>query len=421
MIFAIQGGKHLEGRVNISGSKNAILPLISSSILVNGDVRFRRVPRLTDVTALLDVMQSMGARIEWTDAHELLINTAQVDPAGLDRKKMKRFRGSILLLGPMVARFKKILVPEPGGCNIGNRPIDAHLSALGSFGASVETDERGELYVEADRLVGSDVYGEFSVTATENAVMAAASAKGTTTLRLAAAEPHVQDLCRFLNACGAKIRGIGTHDLTIRGMTSLRAPKTPWSVIPDMIEVGTFAVAAAATHGDLELSPVMPEHLHALRIALGRAGIRTEVDQKHFRVQSVGRMDAFRLQTMIYPGFPTDLQAPFGLLATQCHGTSLIHDPLFESRLGYIGELIKMGANAVVADPHRVVITGPTSLRGTELRGLDLRAGATMVIAGLIAEGETLIHDAEIVERGYEALPGRLRSIGACIEERESV
>lgn len=420
MIFAIQGGKHLEGRINVSGSKNAILPLIASTVLVGGEVRFRHVPRLTDVTALLDVLQSMGARIEWIDDHELKVNTAHVDPAGLDRKKMKRFRGSILLLGPMVARFKKILVPEPGGCNIGNRPIDAHLSALGSFGATVETDERGELYLEAARLVGSDVFGEFSVTATENAVMAATTAKGTTSLRLAAAEPHVQDLCRFLNACGAKIRGIGTHNLTIHGVASLHAPKKPWTVIPDMIEVGTFAVAAAATRGDVELSPVVPEHLDALRIALGRIGIRTELEKNRFRVQGVGRMDAFRLQTMIYPGFPTDLQAPFGLLATQCHGTSLIHDPLFESRLGYIGELIKMGANAVVADPHRVVITGPTPLRGTEIRGLDLRAGATMVLAGLIAEGETLIHDAEVVERGYESLPCRLQAVGASIEERES-
>lgn len=416
MRMIIQGGRHLTGRMHIMGAKNAIGPLIASTLLIKGEARFKNVPRLTDVLNLLDILQDMGAKIEWASEHELVINAADVDPSKLDRKKMKRMRFSILLLGPMLARFKKISVAEPGGCSIGNRPIDTHIFALRALGAEVDTDEDGCMLLRGKELSGAYVVlPEPSVTATENLVMAAVTAKGKTQVRLAAAEPHVQDLCRFLNACGAKIKGIGTHELEITGVASLKAPKKAWTVVPDMVEIGTFAVAAAITRGDIEMSPVVPEHLDAIGSALSRIGVRIHFEKNKFRVQGVGRMDAFKLQANIYPCFPTDLQAPIGLLATQCHGTTLIHDPLFESRLGYINELVKMGANAVVADPHRVIITGPTPLRGTEIRSLDLRAGATMVLAGLIAEGETVIHDAEMVYRGYEALDERLRTLGADI------
>jgi len=415
MRMILHGGPHLHGRVSVMGAKNAALPLIASTLLLKGETRLKNVPRLTDVMALLEIMQSMGAKAEWTGEHEIAICTDDVDPKKLDRKKMKRLRGSILLLGPMLARFKKIHVPEPGGCIIGSRPIDEHLAVLAALGAVSETDEEGSLFLQAKELKGAYVIlSEFSVTATENLVMAAVTAKGKTSVRLAACEPHVQELCRYLNRAGAKIKGVGTHDLEITGVNTLAAPKT-WTVIPDTNEIGTFAVAAALTKGEIEIAPVVPAHLDALRIRMTKIGIRHELGKDVLRVSGGGRMEAFRLQSLIYPGFPTDLQAPFGLLATQCHGTSLIHDPLFESRLGYINELIKMGANAVIADPHRVIITGPTPLRGTEIRSLDLRAGATMVLAGLIAEGETVIHDAEMVYRGYEALDERLRQLGADI------
>ena len=413
MRMLIRGGRKLKGEVKIGGAKNAALPLIASTLLLKGETHLKNVPRLTDVLALLEILQSMGAQVEWTGEHELTVNTDDVDPKKLDKVKMKRLRGSVLLLGPMLSRFKKIAVPEPGGCAIGNRPIDEHLSALGALGARIDTDEEGCLFMEAKVLRGAYVIlSEFSVTATENLVMASVMAQGHTSIRLAAAEPHVQELCRYLVKGGAKIKGIGTHELEIEGVASLKAPKT-WTIMPDTTEIGTFAVAAALTKGEIDISPVVPAHLDALRVKLSKIGIRYELEGRHLRVQGVGRMEAFKLQSMIYPGFPTDLQALFGLVATQCHGTSLIHDPLFESRLGYINELIKMGANAVIADPHRVIITGPTPLRGTEIRSLDLRAGATMVLAGLIAEGETVIHDAEIVYRGYEALDARLRDLGA--------
>ncbi len=329
---------------------------------------------------------------------------------------MKSMRYSILLLGPMLARFRKVVVPEPGGCNIGNRPIETHLFALTSLGATSERDSDGTLYLEAEKLKGSYVIlPEFSVTATETLVMAAAVASGTTSIRLAAAEPHVVELCEFLNLCGAKIKGQGTHDLEITGVKTLHAPKEVWSVMPDMIEMGTFAAAAAVTRGALEIGPVIPSHLDATRSLLRRIGVKEEIKKDRWYVQGVAQMKAFKLQAMIFPGFPTDLQALFGLIATQCHGTSLIQEPLYESRLGYLHELAKMGANVVIADPHRAVVSGPTPLYGTEIRSLDLRAGATMILAGLMAEGETIIHDAEIIARGYEHLDDRLRGVGAQI------
>lgn len=417
MKMYIKGGRRLVGRIHILGAKNAIGPLVAASVLIKGKSRFQNVPRLSDLLQLLEIIKDMGAVIDWVGEHELEIDTTHIDPAKLDKKKMKRMRFSILLLGPMLARFKKITVNEPGGCSIGNRPIDTHLFALSSLGAKIETDDDGLLYMQADELKGAYIaLPEFSVTATENLIMAAVLANGHTSIRLAAAEPHVQDLCRFLVDCGAKIQGIGTHDLEIDGVESLQAPVAPWSVVPDMLEIGTFAVAAALTKGDIEMSPIVPEHLDAIRNALSRVGVRYAIKKDTLRVQGVGRMDAFKLQTMIYPGFPTDLQAIFGLLATQCHGTTLLHDPMFESRMGYINELIKMGANAIIADPHRAIVTGPTPLRGTEIRSLDLRAGATMVLAGLAAQGDTVIHDAEMVYRGYENLDGRLRELGADIE-----
>lgn len=418
MKMVIQGGKKLKGRAHINGAKNAIGPLVAATLIVKGDVHFKNVPKLTDLLNLLEIIEGMGASVEWVKDHELRINTKNIDPNKLDKKKMKRMRFAILLLGPMLARFKKILVPEPGGCSIGNRPIDTHLFALSSLGANIETESDGSLYMQAKELKGDYIIlPEFSVTATENLIMAAVYAKGKTSIRLAAAEPHVQDLCRFLNASGAKIKGIGTHELEIEGVDSLKAPAKPWTVVPDMLEIGTFAAAAALTKGDIEIAPVVPEHLDAVVNAMRRAGIPFEFNKASLRVKSPGRMNAFhKLQALIYPGFPTDLQAIFGLIATQAHGTSLIQDPLFEGRMGYVNELIKMGANAVIADPHRVIITGPTPLRGTEIRSLDLRAGATMVLAGLIAEGETVIHDAEMVYRGYEALDTRLIELGADIQ-----
>ena len=415
MRMIIQGGNKLTGTVQVSGSKNAAGPLIAASLLLRAPVRFTNVPRLTDVQKLLDILESMGASVTWEGEHEVMIDASVLDPATIDQKKMKSMRFSILLLGPMLARFREVEVSEPGGCSIGNRPIDTHISVLEQLGAVTESSEDGAVHLRARVLQAHQpVLAEFSVTATENLVMAAVTAFGHTSVRLAAAEPHVQDLCHFLNACGARIVGIGTHELEIDGVEEL-IPPASWRVITDANEAATFAVAAAITHGDVLIRGAYPNDMDATLLLLRRAGVVYEAGEDWLHVTPSRKLKAFKLQAMIYPGFPTDNQAVFGLLATQCPGTTLIHDPLFESRLGYLQELAKMGANVIIADPHRAVVNGPTPLHGTTLRSLDLRAGATMVLAGLIAEGETIIQDAEVVYRGYERLDERLRALGADI------
>ena len=308
-------------------------------------------------------------------------------------------------------------MPEPGGCIIGNRPLDTHTYALEQLGAKIEKKDR--FYgMRVDRLKGTTIIlPEFSVTATENVLMAASLAEGRTVIKLAAAEPHVQDLCVFLNEMGAKITGIGTHTLIIDGVKELHGAEH--AIIPDQIEAGTFAVMAAATRGEIKIKNIIPEHLEIILLKLKQIGVKLEVGSDYVQVLPSADLRAFKLQTMPYPGFPTDLQSPFGVLATQCQGTSLIQDPLFEGRMGYVNELAKMGANAIIADPHRVIITGPTPLYGQDIKSLDLRAGATLIIAGLIATGQTTINQAEIIDRGYEKIEERLSKLGANIKRIE--
>jgi UDP-N-acetylglucosamine 1-carboxyvinyltransferase len=409
----IRGGRPLEGDIRVGGMKNAATPIIAATLLVRGECVLRNVPRLSDVERMLDILRSLGAKVEWTGEHELTIDTTDADVGSLDAKAVKSMRSSILLMGPLLARFHEVEIPEPGGCNLGNRPIDDHLNVLQALGAACERSGTNMRLTTAG-LKGSVAVPVFSVTATENAIMAAVLAEGRTHIKVAATEPHVQDLCRFLVTAGARIQGIGTHDLLIDGVSSLHA--ATHTVIPDQIETATFAVIGALTKGTLRIVGVEPEHLDMILLVMGRAGVRYTLDGNVLTMLKPASLSAFKLQTMPYPGFPTDAQAPFGLLATQCVGTTLIQDPLFDGRFGYVGELQKMGANATVCDPHRVLISGPTPLYGTEIRSLDLRAGATLIVAGLVAQGETVIHGAEIVDRGYEALDRRLAAVGADIE-----
>jgi len=404
----------LRGKVKISGSKNAATPIIAATILTREKCVLENVPKIRDVNNLLDILKGMGADIKWVEEHKLEIQCGDISLDKLDRKAVKKMRSSVLLLGPLLSRFHRIdNFPEPGGCIIGNRPLDAHFAALKALGAGIEVDgNRGAYSMKAEKLANAEItLPEFSVTATENLLMAASTISGKTIIRGAAVEPHVQNLIKFLNALGAKITFSGQHEITVDGAKKLSGAKH--TIIPDQIEIGTFAAAAAATRGDIEIESVDLSHLDLIILKLKQIGAQIEIGEGKLRVSTDGSLKAFKLQTMPYPGFPTDLQAPFGLLATQAIGTSLIHDPLFEGRMGYVGELVKMGANAVVCDPHRVLITGATPLYGMEIRSLDLRAGATLILAGLAAEGETVIHDAEIVERGYERFDERLRALGA--------
>jgi UDP-N-acetylglucosamine 1-carboxyvinyltransferase len=413
--FVIRGGGTIEGDITVGGMKNAATPIIAATLLVPEECVIDNVPRLSDVEKMLDILRSLGSSVEWTGPNQLTIDTAKADIGTLDAKAVKAMRSSILLMGPLLARFNEVTIPEPGGCIIGNRPIDDHLRVLCGLGATIDRCEDSSLQLSTDGLKGSDsILPVFSVTATENALMAAATAEGTTVIKLAAAEPHIENLAAFLNAAGAKISGAGTHTITVEGVKNLHGANC--RVIPDQIEVGTFAVLGALTKGTLNIRGVEANHLDIIFLTLDRAGVRYELKGDTLVMASQGNLDAFRLQTLPYPGFPTDLQAPFGVLATQCSGTSLIHDPLYEGRLGYINELTKMGANATICDPHRVVVTGPTPLYGKEIRGLDLRAGATLVIAGLVASGETILHDAHVIDRGYEKVDERLRAVGADIE-----
>lgn len=410
----IKGGQKLNGEVEIGGMKNAAAPILAATLLTDEDCVINRVPRISDVEKITEIMKRLGAKVEWTGEHQVTVNCAKVDLQNIDKKLVKSMRASILFLGPLLARFKEVSLPEPGGCIIGNRPIDAHLFALRTLGAEISR-EKDFFHLKTAGLKGAEiVLPEFSVTATENAIMAAALAEGVTTIKLAAAEPHVQDLIGFLNKMGAKIKGAGTHILSIEGVQKLSGARH--ELIPDQIEIGTFAVVAAATHGEVAIHPVVPEHLDKILSMISFAGVNWEIKGDALFIHHSHPLKSFKLQAMPYPGFPTDLQAPFGVLATECQGTSLIHDPLFEGRLGYVNELVKMGANAVICDPHRVLITGPTPLYGQEIKSFDLRAGATMIIAGLIADGETILNEAEMVYRGYERIDEKLRLLGADIE-----
>ncbi len=414
--FVIQGGKSLRGTIAVAGMKNAATPILAAALLTQETCVIKNVPRILDVARMLEILQSLGAEAAWTGDHEVTITARELNLDNFNPHLVCRLRSSILLVGPLLARLKSFNLPEPGGCHLGSRPLDSHWSALTQLGAKV-TRHNGTYEVACDKLVAAHlILPEFSVTATENALMAAALASGTTVIEIAAAEPHVQDLCNFLNALGAKITGIGTHTLTIEGVTALHGAN--YTIIPDQIEAGTWAVLAAATKSELKITGARADHLSLVLLKLREAGVNYSFTDGTLVVHHAP-LRAFKVQAMPYPGFPTDLQAPFGLLATQASGTSMIHDPLFEGRFGYIHELIKMGANAIVADPHRVIITGPTPLYAQEIKSLDLRAGITLIMAALTAEGETRIQDAEVVDRGYEDIVARLQAIGADIRREE--
>ncbi len=413
----IHGGKKLKGEVLVNGAKNAATPILAATLLTDEECVIRNVPRVSDVATMLEILKSLGAIIEWSGAHELTVSWRRVSAQSLDKKLVKRMRSSILLLGPLLARFQEVVTTEPGGCIIGSRPIDTHLFALSQLGATIR--RQGEFYHLATKgLTGATIIlPEFSVTATENTLLAAVTASGQTVIKLAAAEPHVSDLARFLIKMGAKIKGVGTHVLTVRGVKKLRGAKH--RLIPDQIEVGSFAALALATRSRLTIRPVVPEHLDSIFSLIKRTGGAYELSGTALKIIPQITPRPFKLQALPYPAFPTDLQAPFSVLATQCQGTSLIHDPLYEGRMGHINELVKMGANAVICDPHRVLITGVTPLHGQEIKSFDLRSGATLIIAGLLAQGETVLNEAEMVYRGYERLDERLRQLGAKIELRK--
>ena len=423
--FIINGGKPLSGKVDIRGAKNAATPILSACLLTKEECFIDNIPLVSDVLKMIEILESMGVETEWVGERKLKVKAGEnVDPEKMEFSLVGQMRSSILLLGSLLARFKKFKIKHPGGCIIGARPVGIHFDALEALGAKI-TSENGFYCFEADKLVGKKiVLKEFSVTATENLMMAATLAEGTTTIKIAAIEPHVQDLARFLNKMGAGIKGLGIHTIQIQGVGAENflplLHGAEHKIIPDPIEAGTFIITAAATKGNVEINNLGLRDLDLVLEKLKEIGVSFETGDNKVTVKPAAKLNAVRkVETRTYPGIPTDLQAPFAVLATQAEGTTLVHDTMYEGRLAYINELNKMGANAVICDPHRALITGPTPLYGQNITGFDLRAGATLIIAALIAEGQSVIEKVEQVDRGYEKIEERLRELGADIRRVE--
>ena len=419
--FLVRGGRALRGTVRPAGNKNAALPILAATVLADGVVELDNIPRIRDVETMLALLVDLGATAEWTGANMVRIDSAGVKPKPLDPALCAKIRASILLAGPMLARFGKVTLPPPGGDVIGRRRVDTHFLALEQLGASVMVGDRYEL--EGKDLRGEDIFlDEPSVTGTENALMAAVMAKGRTVLRNAACEPHVQDLARFLAAMGAEISGTGSNIYTIDGGRPLRGAS--YAIGPDHIEIGSFIGLAAVTNSDIIIEPVRPEDLRSTILGFERLGIRPKVEGTRLTMSS-GQERRIRpdlgghvpkLEDGPWPAFPADVMSTTIVTATQCSGMLLVFEKMFESRLFFVDKLIGMGARIVLCDPHRAVISGPSPLKGGTVESPDIRAGMAMVLAALAADGPSTIHNVGQIERGYERIDERLRALGAEIE-----
>jgi UDP-N-acetylglucosamine 1-carboxyvinyltransferase len=419
--FLVHGGRPLKGIVRPAGNKNAALPILAATLLADGPVELDNIPRIRDVETMLALLLDLGASAEWTGTNAVRVDTRGVKPKALDPALCAKIRASILLAGPLLARFGSVTLPPPGGDVIGRRRVDTHFLALEQLGASVMVGDRYEL--EAKQLKGEDIFlDEPSVTGTENALMAAVMAKGRTVLRNAACEPHVQDLARALVAMGAEISGIGSNIYTIEGGRPLGG--APYTIGPDHIEIGSFIGLAAVTNGDVTIEPVRSEDLRSTILGFERLGIRPRVEGNRLSV-SGGQERRIRpdlgghvpkLEDGPWPAFPADVMSTTIVTATQCSGMLLVFEKMFESRLFFVDKLIGMGARIVLCDPHRAVISGPSPLKGGTVESPDIRAGMAMLLAALAAEGPSTIHNVGQIERGYERIDERLRALGAEIE-----
>jgi UDP-N-acetylglucosamine 1-carboxyvinyltransferase len=412
--FIIQGGKPIEGIVEVSGFKNAAGPVLAASLLTEEDVIVDNLPLVADVVNLVEVLKGIGAEVDWLSPRKVKINTKNVDPEKLDPGKISKTRVSVLLIGPLLSRFKSFKIARPGGDRIGVRPIYTHLEALKKLGADISS--QGNFYqFSADNLEGKEiVLKEFSVTATENLMMAASLVKGETKIIGAAAEPHVQDLGEVLSSMGAKVEGSGAHTVTIEGTDKLKG--ISHEVIPDPIEAGTFIIAGCLTPGQVEVRKMNPKHLILFLDKLEEAGVKLEKGSDSVKADYSPDLKAVKVQALPHPGFPTDLLPPITALLTQAQGKSLIHDPLYENRFSHLQELKKMGADIELVDPHRAIVFGKAHLRGLKIESWDIRAGASLVIAGLIAEGQTTLESIFQIDRGYEKIEEKLQKLGADIK-----
>ncbi len=411
----INGGHELYGDVNISGMKNAALPIIFATILTADKCTIENVPKVSDITMSFDILRSMGARIKYLDEATVEIDTTDLEGGISPDDLVCRMRGSTYLLGAELARFKKSKVAFPGGCNFGTRPIDMHIKGFEALGASITQDET---YVYADApnsLTGNSIYFDIvSVGATVNLMLAGALANGLTVIENAAREPHIVDLANFLNTCGANIKGAGTGIIKIEGVEKLHG--CTYDIIPDMIEAGTYMTAVAATGGEVNIKNVIPKHLEIISTKLVEMGVEVRTYDDYITVKSDGKLKPTNIQTLPYPGFPTDMHPQFSTLLAIANGDSTVYETIWKNRFKYVKELEKMGANITVNEPF-AAFHGVEKLHGATVRSVDLRAGAAIVIAGLVAEGTTEVIDIFTIERGYLDIVGKLKGLGADISK----
>jgi UDP-N-acetylglucosamine 1-carboxyvinyltransferase len=419
--FVIEGGYPLNGEVTPAGNKNAALPMLTACLLTDEPVIFHNVPLIGDVNTMRKLVESLGVEIHEIDTHTWRVQAKEIRPAEMDPDLCRKVRTSILLAGPMTARTGELHLPPPGGDVIGRRRVDTHMIALRDLGAQVEYDR--VFHFRAKGLVGADILlDEVSVTGTENAIMACSTARGTSIVRNAASEPHVQELCHFLNHLGAQIENIGSNTLTIHGVPKLHGGE--FTIGPDYLEVVSFIGAAVVTHGSVRIRNAGPEYLDMIKLVFGRLGVTWQVEGGDIIVPGNQRLEIEpdlggaipEIKVMPWPAFPTDLMSIAIVIATQARGTVLFHDWMYNSRMFFTDKLVGMGAQIVLCDPHRVIIQGPTSLFGEKMESPDIRAGMALVLAALSAQGKSTIRNIGQIDRGYERVEQKLASLGAHIE-----
>lgn len=412
--YVIKGGNPLVGEVEIGGAKNAALAILSAAVMTDETVTIENVPNVRDINVLLNAIQEIGAKVERLDAHTVKINGSFIRDLNVDNEYIRKIRASYYLIGALLGKYKRAEVALPGGCDIGSRPIDLHMKGFRALGATVDI-KYGLVMASAEKLTGTHIYlDKVSVGATINIMMAAAMAEGKTIIENAAKEPHVVDVANFLNSMGANIRGAGTDVIRIVGVEKLH--KTEYSIIPDQIEAGTFMLAAAATKGDVTVKNVIPKHLEAISAKLLEVGCEVEEFDDAVRVVASKPLRHTQVTTLPYPGFPTDMQPQMAVILGISEGTSTVTESIFENRFKYVDELTRMGASIKV-ESNIAIIGGVDQYTGARVNAPDLRAGAALVIAGLAAEGITVVDDIYYIERGYEAFEHKLSSLGALIEK----
>ena len=412
--YVIKGGNPLVGEVEIGGAKNAALAILSAAVMTDETVTIENLPNVRDINVLLNAIQEIGAKVDRLDAHTVKINGSFIRDLNVDNEFIRKIRASYYLIGALLGKYKRAEVALPGGCDIGSRPIDLHMQGFRALGANVDI-KYGLVMASAEKLVGTHIYlDKVSVGATINIMMAASLAEGKTIIENAAKEPHVVDVANFLNSMGAKIRGAGTDVIRIVGVEKLH--KTEYSIIPDQIEAGTFMLAAAATKGDVTVKNVIPKHLEAISAKLLEIGCEVEEFDDAVRVVASKPLRHTQVTTLPYPGFPTDMQPQMAVVLGISNGTSTVTESIFENRFKYVDELTRMGANIKV-ESNIAIINGMDQYTGARVNAPDLRAGAALVIAGLAAEGITIVDDIYYIERGYEEFEKKLSSLGALIEK----